>query len=108
MRTSRRHPRKHRPVQIGDSQTILSAVFLARDHIRQLRVVAKEIAELTDIRGRDIARLDHVAHEQVTDPFRVLAVRLIALLRPGVLGMGEYDEDMLFEDIEHGNPVFSG
>ena len=94
--------------QIGDSQTILSVVFLACDHIRQLCVVAKEITELTNIRGRDIARLDHVTYEQVADPFCVFTIRLVALLRLGVLGMDEDDEDMLFKDIEHGNPVFSG
>lgn len=55
-----------------------------------------------------IARLDHVAHEQVADPFCVLAIRLVALLRLGVLGMGEGDENMLFKDIEYWDPVFSG
>jgi len=35
---------------------------------------------MTDVFGWNEGRLDHIAHEQATDPFGVLAVGLIALL----------------------------
>ena len=62
---------------------------------------------MPDVRRRDEAGLNHVAHEKVANPFRILPVGLVALLWLGVLGMSQCDLVVLFEDIEHGNPILA-
>lgn len=94
--------------QVGDGQTILSAVLFPGEHIAELGAIANEIAKLADAGRWDKAGTDHTAHEQVTDPAGVLAVSLVAFLRFGVLGVGENDTASLFEDVEDGNPVLTG
>ena len=95
-------------LEIGNGEAIESAVFLAGEHIGQLHAVAHEVAKLANVRGRNKAGFDHVAHEQVADPPGVLAVGLIALLGFGILGMSKGDGTGLFKNIEYGNPVLTG
>ncbi len=94
-------------LQVRDRQAILGAVLLSGLHVGQFAEIADEIAQVPDSRRRNEARPNHIAHEEVADPFRILPVGLVALLRFGVLGMGKRDRVVLFEDIEHGNPIFS-
>ena len=63
---------------------------------------------MTDFGGWDKGRLDHVTHEQITDPFGILTVGLISLLRFGVLGVSKNDIACFLKDIEHRDPVFTG
>ena len=63
---------------------------------------------MTDIRGRNKARLDHVAHEQVADPLGILTIRLVALLGFRVLGVSQCNEAGLFEDVEDRDPILAG
>ena len=63
---------------------------------------------MTDFSGWDKRRPDHVAHEQITDPFRILTVGLISLLRFGVLGVSKYDIACFLKDIENRDPVLAG
>ena len=91
--------------QVGDSETVLSAILLAGDHVGQLHAVANQITKLANDGRRNKAGFDHAAHEQIADPAGILAVGLVALHGFGVLGMGENDLAGLFEDVEHRNPV---
>ncbi len=95
-------------LEIGHGETILSAVLLAGQHIRQLDAVTNEIAQMANSWRRDKGGLDHVAHEQVANPLGILSVSLVALLRLGVLGVSEGDEAGFFEDVEDRNPKLAG
>jgi hypothetical protein len=46
--------------------------------------------------------------EQVSDPLGILLVGLLALDGPDILRMGKDDLDMIFKDIEDGNPILAG
>lgn len=94
--------------EVGHGETVLGAILFGGDHVGELHAVANEVTKLADDRRRDKAGLDHAAHEQVTNPTSVLAIRLVALHGLGVLGVGERKIAGLFKDIEHGNPVFPG
>lgn len=101
------HVREHIvELEVGDGETVLGAILFAGDHVGELHAIANEITKLADDRRRNKAGLDHAAHEQVANPTSVLAVCLVALHGLGVLGMGKRDLTGLFEDVEHGNPVF--
>ena len=63
---------------------------------------------MSDFRGKDKTRLCHVVHEEVTDPFGILAIRLVPFLGLGILGMRKGDKTGVFKDVEDGNPVFAG
>ena len=63
---------------------------------------------MSDGRRWNKAWLDHIAHEQVANPFGILAVGLVPLLRLGVLRMGERDRMVDFESVEHWNPILAG
>ena len=69
--------------------------------------VTHQVAELTDIRRRDKAGFDHIAHEKVTDPLGVFPVSLISLLRLGVLGMGKRYPASFFKNVEDRDPIFA-
>lgn len=79
-------------LEVGDSQTVLGAVLLSGEHVRELGAVAHQVAELPYFRRWDKAGLYHVAHEEVADPLCILAVGLITLLRLRIFGMGKCDE----------------
>ena len=63
---------------------------------------------MTDIRRRNKAGLNHVAHEKVANSLSIFAVSLISLLRLGVLGMGKRYPATAFQDVEYRNPILSG
>lgn len=84
------------------------ARFFAGNHVRELEAVTHQVTELPDFRRRDKVWLYHVAHEQVANPFGILAVRLVALLRLGIFGMGKDDMTSFFKDVEYGDPVLAG
>ena len=84
----------------------MSAVLFLGQHIGEFYTVSYQVAELTNVRRRDKAGLDHAAHIQVTGPLGVLTVGFITLLRFGVLGVGQRDLAGLFEDVEHRHSVF--
>jgi len=95
-------------LQVGNSQAVLSAVLLPHEHVGELGAVAHQVAELADLGGGDKAWLYHIAHEEVADPFGILAVGLVPFLGLGILGVGKGDETGFFKDIEDRDPVFSG
>lgn len=95
-------------LEIGDSQTVLPPVLLTGEDIGKLHAVTNQITKMADVGGRDKAWFNHIAHEKITDPFGILAVSLIALLRLGVLRMGKGDKDRLFEEVKDGNPILTG
>ena len=70
--------------------------------------VADEIAQMANSWRRDKGRLDHVAHEQVTNPLGILTVSLVAFLGLGVFGVSQSHQTGFFEDVEDGNPELAG
>lgn len=88
-------------------ETVQNTVLFAGQHIGELCTVAHQVPELPDIRRWNKAGLDHTAHIQVANPFCVLTVSFVTLLRLRVFGMCQCDPAGLFEDVEYGNPVFS-
>lgn len=103
------HIREHIvELEVGHGETVLGAILFAGDHVGELHVIANEVAKLADDRRWNKAGLDHAAHEKVTNPTSVLAVCLVALHGLGILGVSERNLAGLFEDVEHGNPVFPG
>lgn len=94
-------------LQVGDSQAVLCAVLLSREHVGELGAVTHQGAELADLRGRDKAWLYHAAHEEVADSFGILAVGLVPFLGLSIFGMRKGNETGLLKDIEDRDPVFS-
>ena len=93
--------------EIGDGQTVLSAVLLTGQHIRQLDAVTDKVAKMANSWRWDKGRLDHAAHEQVTDPAGILTVGFVSLLWFGVLGMGKGYLAGFLQYIEYRNPVLA-
>lgn len=71
--------------QVGNSQAVLGAVFLVGEHISELGAVA----------------------DQVTDPFSVLAVSLVALLELGIFGMREGNKTVFSRTLKIRDPVLA-
>lgn len=94
--------------QVGYSQAVLGPVFLTSDHIGELEAVAHQVTEMPYFRRRDKTGFYHVTHEQVADPFGILTVRLISLLRFRIFGMRKGNETGLFKDVEYRDPVLAG
>ena len=64
---------------------------------------------MADVFRRDKGRFDHVAHEQVTNPFGILPVCLVPFLRFGIFGVGKnHFHVVLFQNIKNRDPVLSG
>lgn len=70
-------------------------------------MIAHQVPKLADFRGRDKIWFYHVAHEQIADPFCILAFGLIALLRLGIFGMSQCDKTGLFEDVKNRDPILA-
>ncbi len=95
-------------LEVGNRQAVLGSVFLPGEHVSKLKTVTHEVTEMSNFRGWNKAGFNHIAHEEVTDPFGVFAVGLVALLRFRVFGMSKGNEAGFFKDIEDGDPVLSG
>ena len=93
---------------IGDGQTVLSAVLLTGQHIRQLDAVTDKVAKMANCWRWDKGRLDHAAHEQVADPPGVFTIGFVSLLRFRVLGMSKRYLAGFLKHIEHRNPILAG
>ena len=86
----------------------MRTVLLACQHIRQFHTITNQFAEMANSWRRDKGRLDHAAHEQVTDPSGIPAVGLVSFLGFGVLRMCQSNLTGLLQGIEHRNPVLAG
>lgn len=93
--------------QVGNRQAVLGPVLFAGEHVGKFDAIANQIPKLPDFRRRDKTGFYHVAHEQVADPFSILAVGFIALLRFCIFGMGQGDKTGLFEDVKNRDPVLA-
>lgn len=94
--------------EVGNSETVESPVLLADEHVGEFEAVAHQVTEMPNIRRGNKAGLNHVTHEEVTDPFGILAVGLVALLRFGVLRVGKSNTTGFFEDVKDWDPVLAG
>lgn len=96
-------------LEIGYRKTIQCTVFLNGDHTDEIESVSYKIPQMTGIGRRYKGRPDHITHEQVTDPFGILAVSLVLFLCFGVLEMSEDNrESCILKDIENRDTVFTG
>lgn len=95
-------------LQVGNSQAVQSTVFITGDHVGEFGAVTHEIAEQSDFGRRDKAGFYHVAHEEVVDPFGVLAVGLVPPLRFHIFRMGKGDKTGFFEGVEYRDPIRAG
>ena len=96
-------------LKIRYGKTILCTVLFAGDHTGELEPAAYQFPQVTDISRRDKGRPDHVTHEQVADPFGILAVGLVSLLWFRIFGMCKDDRKAgFFQDIKNRYPVFAG
>ncbi|GHV48087.1 hypothetical protein FACS1894204_12110 [Synergistales bacterium] len=95
-------------LDVGDSQAILSSIFLPGGKAGQLRTVSRKISELPNIEGRNKTWRYKVMFEYVGNPTSVFLIGLLAADRFDVFGVRENDMAGLFEHIEHGNPIFAG
>ena len=86
----------------------MSPVLFAGQHVCELGTVPEKVTELADGSRWNKAGLDHPAHNEITDPFGILAVGLVALLRFCIFGMGKCNVTGFFKDVEDGNPVLAG
>lgn len=62
---------------------------------------------MTDIRWKNKTRFGDVAHEQITDPFGILAIRLVGILWFCVLEVSKCDKTGVFKDVEDRDPIFA-
>jgi len=63
---------------------------------------------MADTFGWDEAGPDHIAHEQIANPFGILTVRLVPLTGLRIFGMGQCHIAGLFKDIEDRDPILTG
>ena len=58
---------------------------------------------------QDKRRFYHSAHVQITNPFGILTVCLVALLRLCIFGVGKSNPDViLLQDIKNRDPILAG
>ena len=96
-------------LEVGYGKAVLRTVLLASDPAGELEPVTYQIPQMADVSRWNKGRFNHVTHEEVTDPFGILTVCLVPLLRFGVFRMGKGNKEPgLFQDIENGDPVLTG
>ena len=93
---------------VGDGERILEPHLLAGALVDKLVAVAEKLPEPTDLLHRNVTGGNDVELEKVGDPHGILVVGFLALNSPDVFRVGDNDMEMAFQDIENGNPVFTG
>jgi len=63
---------------------------------------------MTYLRRKDKARIDHIAHEQVTNPFSILMIGFIDFLRFSEFRISRSHRARFFKDVENRNPILTG
>ena len=94
--------------KIGNGQTIQCTVLLAGNHVGEFGTITHQITQVTYISRRNKTWFDHVTHKEIADPFRVLAVRLVTLLRFCIFRVSKSDETGMLQDVEYRDPVLPG
>lgn len=59
-------------LQVGNRQAVLGSVLLSGLHICQLAEIADKIPQMPDDRRRNETGFNHIAHEEIANPFCVL------------------------------------
>lgn len=95
-------------LKVRYSETVMGSVFLSDQHVGELEPITAKITKLPDIRRRDKTGLDHPTHEEITDPFGVLAIRLVTFLGLCVFRMSNDAVAGLFKDVKHWDPILAG
>ena len=93
-------------LDIGNSETVQGAVFLADREACQFEAVTHKIAQLPDGKGRDKAAGNEVVLKDVGDPLSVPSIGFLAAESLDVFGMSENHFTGRFEHVVDGDPVF--
>lgn len=94
---------------IADSKSVLKAVFLAAFHRREFVAIASQLAEDANVLGRNEATFYQTDAEQISDPFGVLGIILVALYSLDPFRVGDDDTDIPFlQNVEDRDPVLPG
>ena len=93
--------------QVGYRKTVLCTVFLTSQHVCKLDTVTDQVTELTDFRRWNETWFDHIAHEEVTDPFSIFDIGFVTFLRLGVFRVSQSNKTGFFKDVEYGDPVLA-
>lgn len=91
---------------IADGKSVLKAVFLAASHGYQFIAVTSQLTEDADILVRDKAAFHQADAEQISNPFGVFGIILVAFYSFDPFGIGDDDPDAsLLQDIKGRNPI---
>ena len=101
----RRHTRQ---LDVGCLQQLERAIALARQGLGKGAPMAHEITQLTDLERRHETRPDQAVAHQVGDPFGILHVGLAPRHRLDVVGIGDDQGEMPFQDRVDRLPVDPG
>ena len=93
---------------VAHRESVLEPVLLAGPVRDELGTVACKFSQDANGFLRDKAAFDEAEAEKLPDPFRVLDVILVALDGANPFGIGDHDTDILFQNIENGNPILAG
>ena len=91
---------------IVDGKSVLETVFLAASHGCKFVAVTSQLTEDADILARDEAAFHQADAKQISNPFGVLGIILVALYSFDPFGIGNDDTDTPFlQNIEDRDPV---
>lgn len=94
--------------EIAHSKSVLETILFTGTHGNELAAIAGKFAQNADVFGGDIAA-GHKAHaKEITDPFGILLVVLVALNSRDPLGVCDDNMDGALKNIPNGNPVLAG
>jgi len=93
---------------VADGKGILETVFFAAVTGNQFGAVAGILPKDADFPRGDKTGANQTEPEQVTNPFGILDIILIAFDRFHPFGIGNGDIDTVFQKIENRDPVFTG
>ena len=94
---------------IADSKSILKTVFLTAFHRCELIAIASQLAEDANVLVRDEAAFYQTNAEQISNPFGVLGIILVALYSLDPLRIRNDNTDTpFFQDIKDRNPILPG
>lgn len=91
----------------GNRHAVLITFFFSGTHIGDLETVAGKLPESADVSRSYKRCFYNVKAEQVSNPFRITLVSLLAFDSFHIIGVREDDMHMWFEDVKNGNPVFT-
>ncbi len=93
---------------IAHSESILKTILFTGTHGYELAPIAGEFAKDANILAKDVTAGNQTHPEEVSDPFGILLIVLVALDSRNPFGICDDDVELSLKDIPNGNPVFAG